>query len=703
VAVGKTVTFSWTLANTGKHPAYGVVGSITLPAAGVSNPQASDGVVVTGSVATFTFDELAANAEKKLSVTLTVDAGAPEELKASASAGAANATSPRKTLTTHVSHQLKIEGTATPAKAVTGGESTYVWTVSNTGKFAAKDVVLSVPVPAGFGVIAMSDSAVKDASGVKWKVAQLDAGKQQTVVLTGMWDKPTARAELTLSAQAGNGDPVRWPLSVGVASQASLTSRGRAVPAVVKTGEQVKFVWTITNTGLQRVSGATAKVVLPSGATAPALTLSPAGPASPQGMSARLPDLGPGTSVTVAAAATITGNSDRSLIATLQNTTGDGQPAGAAAAIAEQEFVPVSVQMTGDSPAATAGKDISYTLTLRRSAPVTGVAARLRIQLPDGVRATAVTIDDKPAVFDISGDSIVMACPLAQDTTTVKVSGSLSPGTPAGTIQAEAFLAPITSQILPATAKIPTQVTSQPVLAVTTQSSPQPLQLGQNAEHLWTITNNGPSTAHNTSLALAWNGQEIQPQLLTLDRRLRSLPDTAQTATVVIGSLAPGDSATVTLLSIITPTTTAKTTKVTAQATADGAPTANGDITATINTQPEVTLTPPTAWTPSTPGDHQGVLVWTLTNPTRIEAHQVIYTLTLPTGLTAIDGTPRTSGAGATMDLTPHKVTWTYPTLPAASSHQFTLITTGTGTPTHTLTVNGTTQNIPPLGPNPAQ
>ncbi|MFG2395457.1 hypothetical protein ACGFYF_42500, partial [Streptomyces lavendulae] len=263
VAVGKTVTFSWTLANTGKHPAYGVVGSITLPTTGVSNPQPSDGVVVTGSVATFTLDELAANAEKKLSVTLTVDANAPKELEATASAGAANATSPRKTLTTHVSPQVKVEGTAAPARTVAGGETTYVWTVVNDSTtLEVPDVTLTAVLPPAAKVTRVDAShygTVQDGK-ITWPKTLLAAGGQltRTVTVALSPDVTTIEAVTATATAPQLAEVTSQPVAVQIDTpETYLQLTARSTPEQATLASKVTYELTASNAGPSALSGAT--------------------------------------------------------------------------------------------------------------------------------------------------------------------------------------------------------------------------------------------------------------------------------------------------------------------------------------------------------------------------------------------------------------------------------------------------------------
>ncbi|MGW2873110.1 hypothetical protein [Kitasatospora sp. NPDC001225] len=725
---GKRITYHWTLANKGPSDASGLTVRITMPDQ-VSDPK---GLVTEGGSQTARWDEpkrqlvfdslgtLSNGQQLTLEATATVRKDAAGPLEATAHAQATDAADAKNTLTAEVKVALSLTGEAVPPAVVAGRDLTYVWTLAHAGGPAAEKIDLTAGLPASLTYRTSSHGgATSDGRRVQWPPIDLKPGEQRTVTVTALVD-PAAKdiPAVTATAKAGDtADATGRIGSVQVTRASALTLNGIGTPSPVTVGEHASLVWTVVNRGPSVASGAVADLTLPPELSNPKITVSNGRKAPVQASPTSLPDLKPGLSVTVTATGTTTADDLTQAPGTVSGRAvvkEEGQtPADAAARIEIDSDAVLTLTPdpdTADLRTFDAGATVPFTWTVARTGTCATGPASLQVALPPELTVTEALIDGQaPSSLSQSDGHLTLGLDgLATGKQTVRVTCRVSPRAPATTAKGPDPLAVTTllfadgaSPVIH-TARL--NVTVRSTVRISAFQLPYPVTAGGESVLVWSLGNDGPSSARDTSFVLT-----LPKDFAFLDATVDTAPrsgtvDPAHPGrwTVPVGELAPGEAAQIAVRVAVSPDPAGPKAAVTRSATV-GTTTglASGSDPVPIGSTAQVAIT--TTVSPPAPlvGDNV-TYVWNLTNTGQSTVRGATFEVTVTGegfvpdhGSTVAKVTPSEDGKSLT-------VVFVVPALAPVAEQTFTLVgkaTTAVILVAMPVVKDGTGKALQPPGP----
>ncbi|MGW1175381.1 hypothetical protein ACWD4P_16860 [Kitasatospora sp. NPDC002543] len=726
---GKPVTYRWVLTAKGPSSASSVTATITVPE-GLTAPT---GKVTEGGSQQAAWHEdkrelvfdglgtLEKGASLTIEATATVDQGTPGPLAATARARAADAPKVTNTLTAELKPASILTGTAVPSPVIAGRDLTLVWTLTHTGGPAAERIDLTAELPSSTTYLSSSHAGAptKDGKKIVWPtIDRLEPGGQDTVTVTVLVD-PTAEEgtplpAVTATAKAGSTAEATGtihPVPVTRASTLTVTGTGRPSPVTV--GRSASLVWTVVNLGPSVASGATTELVLPPELGSPKVTVSNGAGTSGGPGTTPLPDVKPGVPVTVTATGTA-GVDD--LARPPGPVSGRATVKDLPEAVARVEIDSDAVLVltpdadTAKQRAVDAGATVAFTWTAGRTGACATGPAALRVVLPPELTATEVRVDGKPAssLSQSDGQLVVGLDGLAAgEKQTVRVTARVQPQTDT-TANGREPLAVVArlradgADFVEHTAVL--DVTVRSAVRIDAFQLPYPVAAGAETRLVWSLGNDGPSSARNTSfvLTLPRDFTFLDATVDTLPRGGTVDPGHPGRWTVPVGDVAPGEAAQIAVRIAVGPDPGDRKPSVTRSATV-GTTTglSGGSDPVPVVLDPRVLIT--TAVSPTAPRVGDNVThVWNLTNTGRATARGATFDVTLEGAGFAPD-----HGSTTARITTPDgrtALTLAVPVLAAMAEQTVTL--TGRVTAAGTLTAtpvlkDGTGAAIPPA-PTPA-
>ncbi|MFF2119226.1 hypothetical protein ACFVXH_18055 [Kitasatospora sp. NPDC058184] len=729
---GKPITYRWTLTNKGPSDTSGLTVRIAMPDQ-VSDPT---GKVTKGGSQTATWDErnrqlvldslgtLSKDQQLTFEATATVRSDVTGPLEATAHARATDAPEVKNTLTAEVKAALGLTGTAVPPEVVAGRDLTYVWTLTHAGGPSAEKIDLTVGLPASltYRTSSHSGAPAPDGRKVQWpRIDRLGPGEQRTVTVTALVD-PAAKADtipaVTATAKARDtADATGKTDAVRVTRTSALTIDGTGTPSPVTVGEPASLVWTVVNRGPSLASGAVAALTLPPELGSPKITVSNGRKTSGQAGSTPLPDLKPGLPVTVTATGTTTTDGLAQARGTVRGravVTENGQAAADAVARIEIDSDAVLALTPGPDTAdlrtADAGTTVPFTWTVARAGTCATGPASLRIALPPELTATEALVDGQAAssLSQSDGHLTLGLDGLSTGKQTVRVTCRVSPQAPAAPAKGPDPLA-VTALLFadgasPVTHTARLNVTVRSTVRISAFQLPYPVTAGGESVLVWSLGNDGPSSARDTSFVLT-----LPKDLVFLDATVDTAPrsgtvDPAHPGrrTVPVGELAPGEAAQIAVRVTVSPDPAGPKAAVTRSATV-GSTTglASGSDPVPIGSTAQVAIT--TTVSPPAPlvGDNV-TYVWNLTNTGQSTVRGATFEVTVTGeefvpdhGSTVAKVTPSEDGKSLT-------VVFVVPALAPVAEQTFTLVGKATkavilvATP---VVKDGTGKALQPPGP----
>ena len=536
------------------------------------------------------------------------------------------------TLTLPSQADVKVTKTG-PMTAIAGNQIVYTITVSNVGGVDASNVVLSDTLPAGTTFVSQSQgtgthfSLSHSGTTITDTAATLKAGASQTFTVTAQI-KPDTPAEMLSNTATATTDTTDPNLPTNGTSTATTTVTTQADLVVSKTGppsavagNQVVYTITLTNNGPSDAQNVTLSDPLPSGTkfvsqsqgTGTHFSLSQSGGTITDTAST----LKAGASQTFTVTAQIKSDTPASTLSNTATVTTDttdpnlptnGTSTAMTTVTTQADLVVVK---TG-TPAAIAGNQVVYTITLTNNGPSDAQNVTLTDPLPTG---TAFVSQSQGTgthfMLSHSGGTITdtAATLKAGDSQTFMVTAQVKSDTPASTLSNTATATTDTTD-----PNLPTNGTSTAMTSVTTQADvvvtktgPTTAIAGNEIVYTVVVANNGPSDAQNVVLS------DPLPAGTTFVSQSQSggnhfdLTHSGTTITDTASTLKAGGSQTIIVTAQIKSDTPASTLSNTATATTDttdpNLPT-NGTSTArprsTTQADVVVTKTGPAAASPAT-------------------------------------------------------------------------------------------------------
>ncbi len=613
---------------------------------------------------------------------------------------------------------LTLTKTDTPDPAVVGSALSYQILVTNTGPSTATNVVVSDTLPAGltFDSVGTTAGTASEASGViTANIPSLAPGASATITVNTTIESTFSGTTIPNSATADADEAtlVTANASTSVNPQVDLqiTKTDNADP--VNRGEQMVYTLTVTNSGPSAATNVEVIDTLPAdvsfvSATGGTVT-PPTGGSSNVTVAIGTLAAGASTDVTITvdvqqnASASFTNNATvRSTestggfdVNTLNNTTTEDTAA--------QSTVDLAVTKADSADPAVPGESLTYTLTVSNTGPSDAPAVILVDNIPDGIQITSAT----------SSIGTVTTPASAQDTTaanaddlTVNI-GTLASGATA-TITVVATVLPETRGSLSNVAMVSstdttllepntgnnsvtetTVLNAEVDLRVSKTDSTDPVIAGNSLTYTIIVTNDGPSTATNVTLS------DSLPSGVSFTSATASqgtAGESGGTVTGQLGSLAPGASATLTIVVGVDPGTRGTLNNtVTATATeTDAEPTDNSTTQmTTVNSAVDLSITKVDS---ADPVAATGTLTYTIvvTNNGPSTATDVIVTDSLPAELEFVSATTTAGTVGNVGNQVTANVGTLAPGATATITLNTTVVSTATGSISNTAAVDST-------------
>ena len=279
-----------------------------------------------------------------------------------------------------------------PATATAGTNVGYSIAVTNTGLSDADDVIVSDTLPAGATFVAASGGGTLVGNVVTWPaITALSSGQLVTYTLTLTYPAPGNYTNVT-AATTTSFDPDltnnRAPATTTVDARADVITT-KTGPATALVAHDITYTISVRNTGPSAAANVVVTDTLPVGLT---FVTASAG-ATPTGNLVTWPSIsslaaGASASFTVTVRAT-TGGSYTNVAASTSSTpdptpgNNNGQAPAARVVTAVSNPADVRVTKTGP-PAATAGQNVGYTITVFNDGPATAASVVVTDTLPAG-------------------------------------------------------------------------------------------------------------------------------------------------------------------------------------------------------------------------------------------------------------------------------------------------------------------------------
>jgi uncharacterized repeat protein (TIGR01451 family) len=522
-AAGQTVTFNFTIINTGNVTLHGVVvneiaftGTGTLSALTYTWP-GTPGVLIPGQQATATATYTVTQAD--------VDAGGISNT-ASASGTPPGATTPvtspssTATVTATPAPALTVEKTANPTSVTAAGQTvTFNFKITNTGNVTLHGVTVNEgtftgtgtlssltytwPTPASPGVLAPKEVATATATYVVTQ-ADVDAGKvSNTATASGI--------------PPGSTTPVTSPSSTATVTAApapaltvfkSATSGGQPV-TVLTLGQVINYAFVVTNTGNVTLSGITVADTIFTGSGTPPVISCPGTSVAPGGQ------LHCTASYTVTQADVDAGQLSNTATATGTPPTGPAVTSPPSTVSVPADQLPaLTIQKTANPTSVTAaGQTVTFNFTITNTGNVTlhGVVVNEGTFTGSGtLSALSYTWPGTPGVL-IPGQQATATA------TYVATQADIDAGAFSNTAAASGIPPGTTTPVTSPSSTATVTATPAPSLTVvkSATSNGQPvtvLTLGQVIDYAFVVTNTGNVTLHGITVAdTAFSGTGTPP------------------------------------------------------------------------------------------------------------------------------------------------------------------------------------------------
>lgn len=605
-----------------------------------------------------------------------------------------------------------------PDPVVVGGQLTYTLLVTNTGPSTATNVVVSDTLPTGltFGSVNTTAGTASEASGViTANIPTLAVNGQATitVVTTVLATFAGSTIANEATADADEAALVTANASTAVNKQIDLQITKSHPTGNVRRGDQLVYTLNVINKGPSSATNVEVVDTLPPGltfvsATGGTVTAPSNGNQTVIVNVGTLADEGTATvtiTVTVdqTAAASVTNaasvRSTESLAGldtpTNNNSTTDVTNTTGAADL--------RIDKTGPATAVP-GTTITYSIVATNDGPTDATQVSVSDNLPDGIQvitatSTVGTVNIPASAQDTTAanndDIVVTIGSLANDASaTITITALVLPATRSSLVNA-ATVSTANSALTDATGNNSDTLTTtiNPTVDLRVQATaPSTIVAGNQLTYTFTVTNSGPSQATNVRLTNAL------PSGVTFVSGSSSVSSASVTGAtlasgVVLGTLNPGASETVTVVVGVNGATrgsftnTATVTATEPEPTTDtNSNTASPATTATGSAVLQVTQTD-SATVVAAGGFLTYVISIRNTGPST--ATNIVATNTLPSGVTFSSGTASNSG---TVNGSGGTATATIPSLASGATATVTIVaavgSTATGTLTNSVSVD---------------
>ncbi|QDS90823.1 Large cysteine-rich periplasmic protein OmcB precursor [Rosistilla ulvae] len=573
VVAGNTLTYTLTVLNDGPVDATGVTVVDTLPTnVQIDTITTSQGTSTTnGNIVTVDLGDIANGGNATIVITVIVDADVTSQISNTATVSGDQPDDDPNNNTANAPTDVNAEVDLVITKvdqtdpASAGGTLEYVITVTNNGPSVATNVVVTDTLPAGLTYdtgTATQGSVSNVGQAITGLLGTLSSGASATITI-GTNVASSASGTISNTATVTSDGTETTPADnttteqtvIGRTVDLAVTKQDSVDPVVP--GNQMTYTLVVTNNGPSDASGVLLTDTLPAGLTLASNTTTQ-GSVSNTGntVTANLGTLASGATATV----TLTVNVASSVAAAFTNTATvtanetDSVPANNTASEpteVDRQF-DLRVEKSDSADPATPGGTLTYTIDVFNDGPSDATAITLTDTLPAGVTfasgSNGLTANGSVVTANIAS---LASGASAQFTVTVNIDPTAN-----GTLSNTATVSTTTGTELDVTNNSDTETTALTPsidLSITKTDSSTTVRNGETLTYTIVVTNSGPSTATGVTLSDPFpSGVTVTSVTSTVG----TVTNTGNNVSGTIGTLAPGASATITVLATVDSGTT---------------------------------------------------------------------------------------------------------------------------------------------------
>jgi uncharacterized repeat protein (TIGR01451 family) len=452
---------------------------------------------------------------------------------------------------------LQVVKTDDPDPVTAGDTLTYTLVVTNHGPSPAAGVVLTDPLPAGvtFESVTTTLGTAGHAEGiVTANLGDLDVDESATVTVVVTVDSSLTDGLLnTAQVTSDTIDPVPQNNTddepTNVQQLVNLSIAKSDAPDPVTAGQTLVYTLLVSNDGPSDATGVTVVDTLPAGVTFVSSTTSQGTVAHVDGtVTASLGDLAAGASATVTLTVDVSPSVRGVLLNEAEVSANEEETDLTDNTDTAQTTVAAEVDLVltkSDAPdPVVAGQQLVYTLLVRNDGPSDATGVTVTDTLPAGVQfvsaggAGTASVSGNVVTVDLGNLAVGQSA-----TTTITV--DVDPATRQSIVNSASVVAVEDERDLENnTDSVTTAVLAEIDLGIVKTDSPDPVAAGGTLTYTLLVTNNGPSLATGVTVA------DTLPAGLTFvsgTATQGTVSATNGTVTAILGNLAAGDSATITL------------------------------------------------------------------------------------------------------------------------------------------------------------
>jgi uncharacterized repeat protein (TIGR01451 family) len=457
------------------------------------------------------------NGNAIFTASLPVAAAAGSAISATATDSANNTSQFAQDVTTIGTADLGVAISAGAGSAAVGGQLTYTITVTNAGPSLARNVTAIDNLPAGVTVIsavASQGSVTIGASVINAFLDNLAVGDSATVTIVvqlGPGVGPSILDSVSVSTIDGDPNPNNNSASAStpVSAVADLAVSFNATAPAVLAGSNLSYTIVVTNHGPSPATGVTLTDTLPTGVTlvSAADDRGNTGTLSGSTVTDAIGPLASGSSVTVTIVISTSASTPPSIINTASVTSdeagGDSTNDTASVTTAVTPVADLSVAINPSAPTVPVGTNLTYSVVVTNNGPSPATGVTLTDTLPAGVTLVSATDSLGNTLSPTGGvlaDNLGGLAAGSSVTLTIVVTAGTTPATVQDSAQVTADQADTHPD--DNTTSATTTVTPVADLAVTLTPPAAPALLNQPATYVFTVVNNGPSSATGVTLTI---------------------------------------------------------------------------------------------------------------------------------------------------------------------------------------------------------
>lgn len=436
-----------------------------------------------------------------------------------------------------------VVGVTGATSATPGTNTTFVITVTNDGPSTATNVSVDMPTPSGVDFVSTTGDCL---SAFPCTLGSLLPGDTRSIVVTYSIPSPYSgpdpmTATATATTDTADPSPSNNSASASTSFNAPVTDLTVLITDGATTatpGDPITYTITVANNGPSTAIDARVFSNLPTALTGVTWSCVPASPcttASGINNVDTLFTLISGASFTITVNGTIAPNATGQLSAVVAATAADGasDPTSATASDDDTLTPSADVQITSAGPATiTPGTLVTYTWTVTNTGPSTAVGVTLDNPTPPGLQFVSNTGGCTTAYPCSFGD----LAPGATRVVTATFSVPAGYATPDPIVNTATVSSGTPDPGAPNSSSVSSPVSASADLTLT-MTGPATVVPGRVASYVITVTNDGPSTATNVTLA---NPTPAGLTINEIDGVCASFPCN-------LGSLAPGSHVVVTV------------------------------------------------------------------------------------------------------------------------------------------------------------